>query len=155
MRENPGNEVVSELLKCLKIMQMRRVSKKANLSHKTTCSPVLEQEKRQFRSNVCLHSKSEIISQAQMALHLLVSFLRLPSPPLPPSFQFLFPFFLFFNLLIILLPLRSFCEGARLEPREPKSVHWCLYRITEYPSSVVLLQERKPAGLYMFMPKSG
>ena len=87
-----------------------------------------------------------------MALHLLVSFLRLPSPP---SFQFLFPFFLFFNLLIILLPLRSFCEGARLEPREPKSVHWCLYRITQYPSSVVLLQERKPAGLYMFMTKSG
>ena len=78
-----------------------------------------------------------------------------PLPPLSLLLQFLFPFFLSFNLLIILLPLRSFCEGARLEPREPKSVHWCLYRITEYPSSVVLLQERKPAGLYMFMTKSG
>ena len=90
-----------------------------------------------------------------MVLHLLVSSPPSPLPSLLPSFQFLFPFFLLFNLLIILLPLRSFCEGARLEPREPKSVHWCLYRITQYPSSVVLLQERKPAGLYMFITKSG
>ena len=129
---------------------MRRVSKKANLSHKTTCSPVLEQ----FRSHVCLDSKNKIVSQVKW--HYTCWFLStVRSPLLPPSFQFLFPFFLFFNLLIILLPLRSFCEGARLEPREPKSVHWCLYRITQYPSSVVILQERKPAGLYMFMTKSG
>ena len=131
-------------------MQMRRVSKKASLSRKTTCCPMLEH----FRSYVCFDSKSKIISQVKW--YYTCWFLPTVSPPpLPPSFQFLFPFFLFFNLLIILLPLRSFCEGARLEPREPKSVHWCLYRITKYPSSVVLLQERKPAGLYMFMTKSG
>ena len=133
----------------MEIIQMRRVSKKANLSHKTTCSPVLEQ----FRRHVCLDSKSKIISKVKW--HYACWFLPFVSPPPPFFFQFLFSFFLFCYLLIILLPLRSFCEGARLEPREPKSVHWCLYRITEYPSSVVLLQERKPAGLYMFMTKSG
>ena len=127
---------------------MRRVSKKANLSHKTTCSPVLEQ----FRSHVCLDSKNKIISHVKW--HYTCWFLSSVSPP-PSTSVLPVPISFFFNLLIILLPLRSFCEGARLEPREPKSVHWCLYRITQYPSSMVLLQERKPAGLYMFMTKSG
>ena len=150
-------------------MLMRRVSRKLTYPtkpraimalDKTTCSPVLEQGTKRrdsFEAMFVLSSKSKIISKVKW--HYACWFLPFVSPPPPPPLlpfsQFLFPFFLFCYLLIIILPLRSFCEGARLEPREPKSVHRCLYRITEYPSSVVLLQERKPAGLFMFMTKSG
>ena len=64
---------------------MRRVSKKANLSHKTTCSPVLEQ----FQSHVCLDSKNKIISQVKW--HYTCWFLPSVSPPplLSSSFYFL------------------------------------------------------------------